>query len=272
MSREDVKMEMQEMQNEKAAENKKADKKAFKQFILCAVVGTVIGFFAGFFGINGKEGMMQMGEKLMNVLNWVTPFANFVFSTVLWIVAASWMRQARRLFVSWDGEEETLIGKVERKLSYGLTLLAVNMILIFFFFGLGYAAVDFKEDRNLAVMRAVATLAGLIYAMTINIIYQKKFVNLIKEINPEKQGSVYEIKFQKIWMASCDESELLTIYKAGYAAYQTTSYVCMALLVVCVLGITLWDAGIMPMTLVTIIWLTLTIRYEVEGIRLSKHS
>ena len=38
--------------------------------------------------------------------------------------------------------------------------------------------------------------------MVVTVIAQNRIVNFTKEINPEKKGSVYDLKFQKTWIAS----------------------------------------------------------------------
>lgn len=275
MSKEEMIKESElNMPSEKAVENKVADKKARSKMILVAVVGGVIGLAVGVLSGISESVLPVMMGRLLEMLNWVTPFANLVITSVVWILVTRWMRQARELYSNWDGEDESVIEKVELKIGYGLMVTTINMVLGFFFFGMGYYAVDLKGSNLLSDVlpwiRFAGTMIGFFYELTITTIYQKKLVNMTKEINPEKQGSVYDFKFQKIWMESCDESELLAIYKAGFAAYKTINYLCMGLEIFCVVGMYSWNFGVMPIVLVTVIWLTLTIRYEVEAIRLSK--
>lgn len=44
---------------------------------------------------------------------------------------------------------------------------------------------------------------------------QQKAVDLERRMNPEKHGSVYDAKFQKKWLDSCDESERRQIGEAS---------------------------------------------------------
>ena len=50
---------------------------------------------------------------------------------------------------------------------------------------------------------------------------QQMTVDFQKIMNPEKQGSVYDLRFQKKWEESCDELEKFTIYRSAYKAYST---------------------------------------------------
>lgn len=48
------------------------------------------------------------------------------------------------------------------------------------------------------------------------IIIQQKCVDTVKQINPEKKVSVYDIRFEKKWIDDCDEAEKIIIGKCAY--------------------------------------------------------
>ena len=108
-------------------------------------------------------------------------------------------------------------------------------------------------------------VAGLI----ILTIEQQKLVNLTKEINPEKKGSIYDVKFQKKWEASCDEAELFAIYKSAYRSYCITQRLCIILWLFCIIGGFVWGFGAVPVLLVSIIWGTMITSYSYYAIHLS---
>ena len=70
------------------------------------------------------------------------------------------------------------------------------IILDFFFFAASIIYDRFLPDLIL-FLASVAVL----------VVLQQKIVDLERRINPEKRGSVYDMKFQKTWMDSCDEAE-----------------------------------------------------------------
>lgn len=269
-------MEMERSRNlnesSKALENRREDKKAFKKFILllllCSFAGGVVGFFSA--GTMGKQGAAV--ELFLPVLRAVGLYGNFIVSTALVIGISVLMRQSRRSFSGWDGEDEDVIARVEMRLGYGMAASSVNMVVCYFIFGAGVYVLDFPDlGPDTSKVRIAATLLGLIYAMAVTIWFQKELVNLMKEINPEKNGSVYDTGFQKKWLESCDESERLQIYKACYQSHKMVTYTCLGLWVICVIGIMLWDFGMLPMTMVIVIWLVSGVSYEAECIRMSKH-
>ena len=96
-------------------------------------------------------------------------------------------------------------------------------------------------------------------------------VKLEKQINPEKRGSVFDVKFQKQWLESCDEAEKLMVYRCGFRAYQVGNKVCMGLWLVA-LFLQLWaDTGLFPVLSICVIWLSMVAAYVLASIRLERH-
>lgn len=256
----------------KAMENRREDRKAFKKFLLILTLCTLAGGVVGFFSASTMGKQRAVMELILPVLRAVAPYGNFIFSTVVLLVISVWMWQSRRIFAGWNGEDEDVIARVEMKLTYGMAVTSVNMAVCYFFFGAGVYVLDFTNlGADTSKAGIIATFLGLFYGMVVTVWFQKEIVNLEKEINPEKNGSVYDTGFHKKWMESCDESERLQIYKACYKSYKAVTYTCLGLWMICLIGILLWDFGMLPMTMVIIIWLVSGISYEAECIRMSKH-
>ena len=102
------------------------------------------------------------------------------------------------------------------------------------------------------------------------VILQQKCVDLLKDINPEKKGSVYDMKFQKIWFDSCDEAEKRQIGQASYKAYSTTAKFCPFLWAIVFIGNMIFDYGLMPSTVVLIVWGVLQMSYMLEAMKLGR--
>lgn len=262
-----------EVQETKAAENRREDKKAFKKLLLAIVLCGVAGFFVGMFSAFAEKGVFTFTEIIKSAVCVAAPFGNLFFGTLVWIVCAGLMRQSHRMYDAWDGEEEDVIDKIEMKLTYAVGFTSVNMILGFFFYGLGMYSIEFTRLELLSVkLKTGMIFGGFIYLMVVDLILQKNLINFMKEINPEKQGSVYDLKFKKTWLASCDESEKWQTYQAGFAAMRTCEYTCIGLFIISLIGMLSWNFGILPMMMVFAIWMVLVVRYNVECIRLSKKS
>ena len=259
-------------------EIKKEDKKAFKGYIVIIVISGIIGGIIGASSVYLKK---ILGESvpnlLMSIFEVITPFASIVLSILVIIISTIIYNKSRKEYDLWSeaDEDDDIIDKIELRLSYILLLTSVNMILGFFFFGIGsmLLVVDkmnsgFSGDFSL--INTICLLVGLILCMVSSTLIQKKIINLRKEINPLLKGSVYDVKFSKKWLDSCDEAIKLGIYKSAYKAYISVSITCAILWVICLIGYDIWDFGVVPMVIVTIIWLVQTISYCVESIKQSK--
>lgn len=252
-------------------ENRRADKKALRILILLTLAGAVLGFMAGVASVLLQDAYASVAHTCMSVMTIAAPYGNFVFTTIVLMIGIHWLRKSRKLYEAWDGEDEDVINEVEYMLSKAIALTSVNVIVGFFFFGLGtYVSNSESIPKADTIIMLVIAVLGLAYETVSMTVLQKNLVNFTKEINPEKRGSVYDMNFQEKWIESCDESEKLQTYKAGYHAMQTGSYTCIALWVVCMIGMTSWNFGIMPMVMVLLVWLSMVIRCNVEAIRISK--
>ena len=65
---------------------------------------------------------------------------------------------------------------------------------------------------------------------------------------------MYDTKFRKKWLDSCDEAERAVIGQCAYKAYQAVSQACLALWLVFLLGGMFFDWGFLPVLAVCIIW------------------
>lgn len=257
------------MSSNRVEEIKKEDKKAFKGFaimmVISAMIGAVIG--GGFKYLQENLGD-NLSEFLLNALMMITPYASLVLSILVIIVSVVIYSNSRKNLKLWNqsDEQEEMIDNIEEKLSYVLLFTSVNLILGFFFFGAGMALLS--ED---SYTKVILFLVGFIVCVVSTILIQNKVVNLEKEINPFLNGSVYDFKFSQKWLDSCDEAIKLNVYKSTFKAYKSITNTCLILWIVCVLGYNFFDFGIMPLVMVTIIWLVQTIAYCIESIKCSKN-
>ena len=75
-------------------------------------------------------------------------------------------------------------------------------------------------------MPFIVAVAAFIAVMVETIIIQQRCVDAVKRMNPEKTASVYDVKFQRKWMDSCNEAEKLMIGKCAYKAYAAANTAC----------------------------------------------
>lgn len=259
------------MNDNRINEIKKEDKKAFKGFLLITVLGGVCG---ALFSVFEDKLKVIMGDNLsnflLNILEQIAPYASIILSILAIIVSVMIYTKSKKQYEVWKerDEDDDDIDKIERNLSCVILVTSVNTILGFFFFGAGINLIILNDTHGeLEIMKAILLLAGFMLCTASSILIQKNVVNLSKEINPLLKGSVYDSKFNEKWFESCDESIKLEIYKSSYKAFKSTSTACALLWGFCIAGSVLWNIGIMPLVMVSIIWLILTVSYCIESIR-----
>ena len=242
-------------------ENRKALPRFFLIILVSAVFGGVLGFCSGLAGASNLPEIITSG--LNHLLAVIAPWAIPVSSLVL--LGGGWglYDKAKRLAKNWDGEDEAVVDDAEELLSWALLLSSLTLILNFFFLAAG-------AMRSDGTMTPLFVTAAFLVSCAVLVILQQKVVDLEKTLNPEKQGSVYDMKFQKKWFESCDEAEKAQIGQASYKAYKAAGMTCMVLWVVLILLDYIFEVGLLPVFLVLLIWGVLTVSYTLESIRLSR--
>ena len=258
------------MNNNRVEEIKKEDKKAFKSFAIMMVISAMVGAVIGGGSIYLQKNIGDnISEFLLNALMIITPYASLVLSILVIIVSVVIYSNSRKKLKLWNqsDDQEEIIDNIEEKLSYVLLFASVNLIIGFFFFGAGMGL--FSED---SYGKVILFFFGFIVCVVSTVLIQNKVVNLEKEINPFLNGSVYDFKFSQKWLDSCDEAIKLNIYKSSFKAHKSVTNTCLILWIICVIGYDFFDFGIMPLVMVTIIWLVQTVSYCRESIKCSKNN
>lgn len=250
------------------AANRKARPKFVLWIVICAVIGGVIGFLSAKYGLSGLTGEIKSVGAYFGT--YIAPWLLLVLAVVSPIVCAVLYRGAKQLIASWDGEDEELAGRFDKKLSAALWIMSTALVLSYFLIAAAYsgglAAVESGNGRWLFTLSVAALIAIMVEALVI----QQKCVDAVKTTNPEKTASVYDMRFQKKWVDSCDEAEKLIIGKCAFKAYSATNTACAALAIVLALCALIFEIGFLPSLAVCIVWLVSLSAYYKEAMRYSK--
>lgn len=244
------------MKDKITQENRKAFPKYMIVVLAAALGGGLLGFCGGILGIQNLENAQ---ETILKVLGVVVPWG--IPLILLTLVLPSWLlyRRANTMFQSWDGEEEELPRKAEEKLSYGLLFSNLAFILACFFLSASHMA-----GTNQGMILTV----GLYCLNLVLVIFlQQKIVDLIRRMNPEKQGSVYDLKFHKKWLESCDEAERAKIGQASYKAYFVATQAAAILWLITVMANFMMGTGLFATLPPLILWAILQVVYTVTTIK-----
>lgn len=235
------------------------NKKAIPKFILMSVGGLigggVLGFVLAFFmdGTNFVESLTAAGQFFTIH---AAPWLLIVLPVVELILCLPIYFGAKKQFAGWDGEDETVSNEVEAKLSVDLWLTSMATILAFFLAAALFSGFLDMEGNPMRVapVNFFGGLGAFLVTLYVSAVLQQKIVDATKRLNPEKHGSVYDPKFHKTWLESCDEAERAIIGQCAMKAYQAVSMTCLALWAVLGLGGMFFSWGFMPAMTVCIVW------------------
>lgn len=251
--------------------NKATKRRLIITGIVCLVLW-VASYFIGYYVIADLSYNLQTGdislagfEDILNTtLLYVTPVLFVLQLAFTVIYTACSYTKAKKLYTKWDGEDEATIDKAESLISCCISVIAVAQIVSMTLFGIiVYTTYDKFMSEPIFWMFMVLVVTFIAETVYI-VLMQRCAVQLIKKINPEKQGEALDVKFQKDWEASMDEAQKAITYECGYRAYRVCIYTCLVLWLVCLFGI-YFGMGIMPMLMVSVIWLATTLTYIVKS-------
>lgn len=245
---------------------KSENRKAMPKFILVLAVSLVVGLLCGIcIAVMEGDWTAALGDTLMRALSGASPWILLGLSILSAAVQFLLYRRAKQKFDNWDGEEEQVLEEIDGTLNLALIVNSTCLILSYCLVG-----IPFSRMRDLSFATFGLSLLGLVLAMIIMVIGQQKLIDFTKKLYPEKQGSVYDPKFQKVWYESCDEAERAMIANAAYAAYKATCTACLILWIVAILGDLLFHYGFLPSLFVCIIWLVNTLSYCITCLKQGK--
>lgn len=221
-----------------SSKNKQENKKALKVFIpliiVCGLIGGVIGFFSGSDSVQGVAG--SIAEFAGKFIYMISPYCLIITVVVGMAAALHFYRGAKSDFTAWqaaamsggDDEEdmdEEVLESIDKKLSRAMLATGVSSIVAFMFFAVEIAYINRYLDENWILY--IVVLIAFIGENFGGLRLQQLIVDFEKVLNPEKKGSIYDVKFHKKWTESCDEMEMLLIYKAAYKSYCVTNKACV---------------------------------------------
>ena len=163
-------------------------------------------------------------------------------------------KDAKRKMAECDIENEQQYERLEKRIEGGLAVCSIGYLLLLLFFGLEAGAMtDIKKRAEMPwILFSAVVFVG---SLVVLCFFQNRFVELTKELYPEKMGSIYDIKFQKTWMQSCDEAEKLMVYQVCYKVFMIMSRVySAAALVFFVLSVVFGIGSLVFMTIM-VLWL-----------------
>ena len=237
------------MNQEIKQENRKAMPKFAAVVAGAFLLGILLSIGAQAISSRGIEGISAaLRQSMEGCAVWVIP----VLLLAVNLPCGLSLRRCEKDLRAWNGEDEVLPERIEQRINY--VLLFSNLSYLFSMLVLSLVLVSME---NVPVLLIV--LAAFIAAQVVMVLQQKKGVDLIKTMNPEKRGSVLDTNFQKKWLDSCDENERKRVGEASYAAYKAVNGTCIVLWVLLIFVDRIMEVGALPFfLLLTILCVSIT--------------
>lgn len=253
-------------------QNKKDDKKYFKPFIIMLIFSIIVGAFLGKMTKivdEHTETVKKIMENMNVIAAYAIPTLFLVLNIVMTIIIFGTIKRQYRHINEWDGEDEDVLDDIENKLNSPAILSSVTLIAgMFLFAAHAHYFVKCELPKLHENILFATILLDFVTCFIIVLAAQKKIVNMLKTINPEKKGSIFDSNFRRKWEESSDEWQQLIQYKAGYKAFVVSSTTCMVLWVVGIIFDFAFHTGLLPIAFVMFIWLVQVITVYRESVRL----
>lgn len=281
-----VSYRMSENINEKNLEEiKKDNKEKLPVLILVFIVSGIIGFFGGgglfaFLSVLQNNDGFDFATAFLEAQNYLTLLARPTTILIDFIFFIMIVITYKKACKAWNSiqDEDLKYEKTDRYLSLCLIEIAVSSILNLVIFGVAlYNKPGVMEllkelfDKKVSMAVNTADLVLAIFPLMLFGIYtiymQRKCVDFIRTMYPEKKGSVYDLKFNKVWYESCDEAERIRIGNASYKAFKVTNILCFVLaLAFMSLGM-VFEIGVLPFVIPALIAVVMNLVYGFESLK-----
>ena len=256
----------------KEEENKQQNKKAGGLFIVFLIISGIIGGIIGAAGVialdrgSAKDVTTLLAKAFTNGIGIAAPFLLTAFFVFVLIYSAVMFSKCKKRWATEKDTNDDIFDELDKKLNNILGVIQVHTVISYFLFSAAFYYAVHVEGTIWFLIALLVFILDIIFI----VVYQRKVVDFVKIMNPEKQGSVYDLKFQEKWIKSCDELEKQMIWQCGFKAYQVTSNMCIFLWVLFTCGAMFLKISLWPVAMVSLFWLVLTITYLVEGRNIEK--
>ena len=245
---------------------KRENKQALPKYILfllgCMVLGVIMGMVSFWAEENGAGNRLLL--TMQSFLSVAPAFLMPCLCALILIPSVIVMKKVKTMWGSWDGEDDCLPDAVEEKLNKLLFLQNITAPLAFLTMTL-----DMVWDKEL--VSSSITLVSFFLYLVLLLLLQKQAVDFLKRMNPEKRGSIYDLKFQTKWLDSCDEAEKKQMGEAALFAVQSMMTIYPITWCVLMFLGKIFGFGSMPSAVTIVLWAIQIILFQVKEMQLSRH-
>ena len=252
-------------------ETQKNDKKTFIKWIMIILLAGILGFIGGIFAGENPEMIDAFLQILANTSDFLMiPLVVLFLLSIVLGYGYSFIQYRKAKQLVEKGYDDDSYDKAEKELSKASLVSNILCGFNYLFFGICLFSTGMAE-KDVSVKQLVfsfLTIILFIIASACSIIIQNKCVNLNKKMNPEKRGNVFDKRFAKEWLGSCDEAEKALIYESAYSAYRVAIGISTGLWAVSLIGMMSFHTGVLAIIVSSVMMIVLISTYSVTAYKL----
>ncbi|MBS6194659.1 MAG: DUF3169 family protein [Clostridiales bacterium] len=233
---------------------------------ICMILGAVIGMLSNLAISYSGESMTEFTDEMGKLVDRTGLLIESILVLVTSAVIVGIYLHLRSLWKKErESEDETadICGeKFEHWVQAGimLTNVTVGIILI-----LGCIAVPENPipSNGKEVMESLLMSGVMIAGSGFMAVMEIMFYHLMQKRDPQKKGDPASFRFNKKWLESCDETEKLVIYQAGYKAFSSMQVILLVGIILSLMGKMRFDTGNFPLILAGGMWVAGTLSFGI---------
>ena len=187
---------------------KKSPARIYVTFAVIIIICGLIGGIAGVAAVSNEFSVRNLGEQFNLMLASLGPWC-YVPGFLL-LVGATWYYFRGKRMIPQALEDDELFPQANLTFCRAMFLANLSTVSMFVAMALSYAA---SWGIGWSVLLLVI---HLVWGMSV----QARIISATKQLFPEKQGNVFDFKFQRDWYQSCDEAEQQQIGQCSFQTYK----------------------------------------------------
>lgn len=249
-------------------EKRKTRKTTIVFLVMILVSGLLGGMMSVLIGFN-EEAVGKIGDIIQEGMKKGAFYVLPILGAFIILVAYVLYKKQVKRFQLLDEDDMESLNKIEWKLGISISLLSLWTIIACLLYGLSIMGGAQKHIKEYGVRMLISSIFFLV-SVFVAVFLQRRVVNFVKGMNPEKKGDVLSMHFQKEWINSCDELEKMQIYKSAYKSFTVMQNVFVVAFALVMFSSLYFNVSAFTYFIVMALWLSMNLIYTVESMKLSR--
>lgn len=226
--------------------------------VCCLILGAICGAFASANNASIAD-LLSASSGFIYQNNLAIVLINLAFLLISTMFALSGKKYAKQAL-----QDDLAFEKANKHLCISLILSTLSFI--WWFFSLSLTAVGIFQGASASY--SVIAFLLLTQACWVTAL-QSVCVTITKQINPEKNGNIFDMKFHEKWYNSCDEAERAQIGECSYFSFRIMTMVYPVAIVLLILAGTVSSINAVLLVGISILWGIQHLSYQIRSFQIS---